>query len=99
MPISIICSKCGAILGSVAGQISPMKPIQSFFCCACAEKQKWPKHCTAYVHGSKDIMWERGTELGLTGEALSKFSYALSELTVSLTVDEDGSYTINEIKE
>lgn len=33
-------------------------------------------------------MFEKGEKLGLTGEALSNFSYALSEVAVELEVNE-----------
>lgn len=41
-----------------------------------------------YVHGSKDEMWEKGEELGLTGDALRMFSYTATEVKLTIDVDE-----------
>ena len=64
------------------------------------EKQKpFPKKATAYVHSNKESMWELGEKLGLTGEELRYFSHALSEITVNILVNDDGSYEITGIEE
>ena len=40
-----------------------------------------------YVHGDKDSNYEEGTELGLEGEALDKFSYTGYEIGLALEVN------------
>lgn len=47
-----------------------------------------------YIHGDRASMFEKGEKLGLTGEALSLFSYACSEVEVELDVMPDGRATI-----
>lgn len=55
---------------------------------------------TVYVHGSREHMWARGEELGMSEETLWRFRHAVNELTVDLEVDiEKGSYEILEIRE
>ena len=41
-----------------------------------------------YVHSSRDSMFEQGEKLGFTGEILSMFSYAASEVKLTMEVDE-----------
>jgi len=41
-----------------------------------------------YVHSSRDSMWEKGEQLGLTGEALKLFSYVGCEVKLTIEVDE-----------
>ena len=41
----------------------------------------------AYVHGSKESMYDLGLELGLESEALITFRYCCMELKVELDVD------------
>lgn len=45
------------------------------------------KQVKMYVEGSKEYCWEKGEELGLTGEALRMFRHALTEFEVVLEVD------------
>lgn len=59
----------------------------------------WPKTVTCYVHGSKEDMWSDGGKLGLEGEPLMLFRHALGELTVTIAVNQDGTYKILEVKE
>lgn len=61
--------------------------------------QTWPKTVTAYAHSSKESMWDEGEKLGLKGEALSLFKHAIGEVEFKLSVNEDGTYTILEMKE
>jgi phosphoribosyl-AMP cyclohydrolase len=42
-----------------------------------------------YLHASRETMWEKGEALGLTGEALSMFSFACYEVKVDLDVDQN----------
>jgi hypothetical protein len=42
---------------------------------------------TMYVRASKDSNWELGAKLGMKGEALHYFSYALAEVKVEVEVD------------
>ncbi len=42
---------------------------------------------TAYLHSSKESMYELGEKAGLDGEALHFFTYALCEVRVELEVD------------
>lgn len=49
----------------------------------------------AYLHSDKESMGDLGEELGLVGEALNKFCYALYEVTLELEVDlATGEYAI-----
>ena len=41
-----------------------------------------------YVHSSRDSMWEKGEQLGLTGEALKLFSFVGCEVKLTIEVDE-----------
>lgn len=48
-----------------------------------------------YLHSNKDSNYEKGEELGLTGEALKQFAYALSEVEFEVGIDpETGVATI-----
>ena len=40
-----------------------------------------------YLHNSKDSNWEKGTELGLSGDALKRFVYACLEVELEVEVD------------
>lgn len=48
-----------------------------------------PRHIEvkAYVHGSKESVWELGEEIGLSEKAMETFIYALYEVELSLRVD------------
>lgn len=59
----------------------------------------WPKTAEVYVHGSKENMWDIGTELGLDGEALNLFRYALYEVAIEISVNRDGAYKVLSIKD
>jgi len=51
----------------------------------------------AYLHSSKDTMYELGEEIGLKGKALEKFTYALYEVELKLEVESrTGKYKIIE---
>jgi hypothetical protein len=54
----------------------------------------WPKRITMYVHGDKETSWQTGKDIGLSEPAADRFMYALYELTVEMSVDEDGTYEI-----
>ena len=41
-----------------------------------------------YVHSSRDSMWNKGEQLGLTGEALKLFSFVGCEVKLTIEVDE-----------
>ena len=49
---------------------------------------------TCYVHSTKESMWEKGEQIGLQGEALDLFKYALCEVEFVLDVKKDGTYEI-----
>jgi hypothetical protein len=50
---------------------------------------------TLYVHSSKESMWEKGEELGLSDVALRNFCYALYEVSIPVIIDtETGNYEI-----
>jgi len=40
-----------------------------------------------YLHSDKETMWLLGEEIGLKGDALTKFCYTLYEVEVELEVD------------
>lgn len=42
---------------------------------------------TVYIHGSKEYMYDKGQELGLTGEALKNFMYTCYEVEIELEVN------------
>jgi len=49
----------------------------------------------AYLHSTKEDMYYKGTELGLTGKALESFMYALYEVELELEIEENtGKYRI-----
>ena len=41
-----------------------------------------------YLHGSKEKNFENGMDLGLTGNTLNNFMYALSEVELEVDVDQ-----------
>ena len=45
-----------------------------------------------YLHGDKEYMYDKGVELGLSGEALRTFSYSCYEVEVTLNVNEKTGY-------
>ncbi len=45
------------------------------------------KEVTVFIYNDKDYMYNVGLDLGLTGEALHLFKYALSETKFKLKVD------------
>ena len=47
-----------------------------------------------YLHGERESLWELGKKIGLTGEALHFFSYALTEVKIEITVTPEGKATI-----
>jgi hypothetical protein len=48
-----------------------------------------------YLHGEKETNHHKGREVGLTGDALDSFMYALYEVNFKLSVDPDtGEYDI-----
>jgi hypothetical protein len=61
------------------------------------EKGQWPRRTVQYVHGEKEALWDAGEALGLNKEACRKFSHALSEVTLVLTVEKDGTACIVEV--
>lgn len=50
------------------------------------------KKFTAYLHSSKETMWDKGEDLGLSEESLRQFSYALSEVKLDCSVDEETGF-------
>lgn len=60
----------------------------------------WPKKVKMYIHGDKEYNWGLGEELGLSESAIKEnFKYALYELTVEVSVNEDGTYEILGVEE
>ena len=58
------------------------------------------KKSTIYLHGSKDVMYEKGESLGLTGEALKNFAYCCYEVELQIEVDtKTGKYKILSCKD
>lgn len=47
-----------------------------------------------YLYGNRDLMWQEGERLGLTGEALKMFSYACYEVKVTLEIGDGGEANI-----
>jgi hypothetical protein len=54
-------------------------------------QQPWPRRVVAYLHGSKEAMWDLGQELGLSEAACEQFVYACYEVGIVLNVNEDGT--------
>lgn len=53
---------------------------------------------TVCLHSSKEYMYEIGSELGLSGEALDMFKFACYEVEIELEVDEKtGEATITSV--
>ena len=53
----------------------------------------WPKRVTLYVYAEQTALFEEGTRLGLTGDALFMFGHA-QEYTIEVTVAEDGRVSV-----
>jgi hypothetical protein len=49
---------------------------------------------TIYLHSSKESNYELGEKLGLSGDALRLFSFALCEVKVDVDVESDGNCRI-----
>ncbi len=49
---------------------------------------------TLYLHSSKDVMCDKGKELGLTEKQLENFKYSLYEVDFEVEVLEDGHIKI-----
>jgi hypothetical protein len=62
-----------------------------------ASQEPWPKETQIYLRGNKEGNGEQGKELGLKGEALTQFIYAVYELEVTVLVYEDGHCEIKKI--
>ena len=59
------------------------------------EKPKFPLITSVYLHSSKDSMWEKGEEIGLTEEAIQEnFRSCCYEVEITIQVNEDGTYKI-----
>lgn len=97
--MKVTCTECGIHVGEILGtfQHPPIKSI----CKQCLQKQesRWPTQVVVYLHADKGEVRAKGEELGLQGEALERFSYALGEVTVTLDVAKNGSYTVMDVKE
>lgn len=55
---------------------------------------EWPKMIAEYLFPTSTDCRELGEEIGLTGEALKRFSVNLATTEVVMEVNEDGSYRI-----
>jgi len=77
------------------GKITP-NVAPRFMCNDCGYQilPNFPKKTSVYLHSSKDSMYDKGKELGLSKEAISEFSYCCSEVKVNIEVKEDGTYKI-----
>ena len=103
-----LCPKCENIMKIVrfgfdsdTGKITP-DVMPRFMCLHCGyqETQGFPKRTTIYLHSSKDSMYDKGRELGLSEEVISEeFRSCLYELGVTIDVFKDGTYKIIGIKE
>ncbi len=62
-------------------------------------KTKFPIKTSVYLHSSKDSMYDKGGELGLSEEAIEKFMGCCYELKVNIEVNEDGTYKILSVEE
>ena len=58
------------------------------------EAPEFPILTQMSLHGCKDGNHEDGVELGLTGQALKNFTYALYEVIFDVRIQEDGSVSI-----
>ena len=56
--------------------------------------EKWPKTFDVYLHADRESMYEFGMKHGLHSDALRLFRHALTEVTVTLSVNEDGTYKV-----
>lgn len=52
------------------------------------------KRLIAYAHTGVGTLYRKGVEVGMTGEPLEKFKFALNEVKFELEVDEEGGVTI-----
>ena len=53
----------------------------------------WPQQTRIYASLSKDNMWDWGSALGLTGDALALFRH-FNEIALDIQVAQDGRVTI-----
>lgn len=53
----------------------------------------WPRRLMLYARCSKETNWEKGTTVGLTGEALNLFVH-FEEVALEAEVAEDGIVTV-----
>lgn len=58
------------------------------------KKEEWPRSVNVYIHREKEANFQTAEKIGLSDEATDTFKYALSEVTVTLKISEDGSYEI-----
>ena len=64
------------------------------------ERNRFPIKTSVYLHSSKECMYDKGEELGLSKEAISdNFSYCCYEVKVNIEVNEDGTYKILSVEE
>ena len=56
-----------------------------------------PRVATIYLHSSKEQNLDLGEDLGLEGDALKNFMYALYEVEAIVDVAADGSVTIDKV--
>jgi hypothetical protein len=57
------------------------------------ENSKFPKRIILYPTCSSDELYEKGEELGLTGDALDLFAHA-EEWEIVIRIDADGTATL-----
>lgn len=60
---------------------------------------EWPKYRVLYLHAAEDYPKRIGMSLGLTGDALDKFSFALDTIEFNLEIHEDGTYNILSVRD
>ena len=69
-----------------------------WFSAITSKEPEGPIFVELYTHASKENLWEKGEELGLSEKALEKFCYALYEVKFSTVVDrETGKVMIHSV--
>lgn len=59
----------------------------------------WPKRIELPCGLDKSEMWDHAEKLGLTGDAVQRFKYALGDVQATIEVNEDGTYKILSVRE
>jgi len=75
----------------------PSYPDELNFCSLCGGKLTTavkPIRTSVYIHSERDLMEEKGSELGLTGDLLTEFSHTGYEIELVIDVDPESGKSL-----